>query len=142
MCEGLLFPPGENVPLYCGIANDLKRRIKEHAAQQLTRRCLLLKSLSTLRLTLLALNNFAYADGQQTIDGYFDTLHVCWQTTNSRHEAEDLEARELCAHPYPLNIQKNRHATLASFIRYVKSKRAAYRQQSLIQISETALSEL
>jgi hypothetical protein len=50
-CAKDCIPTGENVPLYCGIANDLKRRIKEHAAQQLTRRCLLLKSLSTLVLT-------------------------------------------------------------------------------------------
>ncbi len=83
------------VCLYHGMANNLAERIKWHAAQNLSPSALKSGYLSTLRLTLLALNNYAYARGTSIINAYFDTLYVCWKKTTTRGEAKKIEQEEI-----------------------------------------------
>jgi hypothetical protein len=112
------------------MANNLAERVKWHAAQKLTLKCLQSGFLSTFRLTLLALNDFDYLGGSSQIDDFFDSLSIGWQAANTRDEAEALERSELqgMCH-YPFNIQGNRRPELVAFVRYLKSARSAYKRR-------------
>jgi GIY-YIG catalytic domain len=116
------------VCLYHGMANSLAERVEWHAAQKLTLRCIESGFLSTFRFTLLALNDFDYLSGSELIDRFIDSLSVSWQPAESRDAAEAMERAEFQGEfHYPLNIQDNRSAELAKYIRYLKSTRSAYR---------------
>ena len=120
------------VCLYHGLAKNLAQRVAWHAAQQLTPSTLKSGYISTLRLTLLALNDFNYANGSKAINEYFDGLSIAWQTTQTREKAEEIEHSELCGpYHYPLNIRGNGRPNLASFVAYLKSARKTYRLQHL-----------
>ena len=120
--------PDGKVCLYHGMANNLAKRIKWHAAQRLTLKCLQSGFLSTFRFTLLALNDFDYLGGSNQIDSYFDTLSVSWQAANARDEAESLERSELQGtYHYPLNIQGNRRPELVALVRHLKAIRSSYK---------------
>lgn len=122
--------PDGKVCLYHGMANNLVERVKWHAAQKLTVKCLQSGYLSTFRFTLLALNEFDYLKGTQEIDGFFDGLSVSWQAASTRAEAEALEQAELRgAHHFPLNIKGNRRAELSTYARHLRSARSAYKRQ-------------
>jgi hypothetical protein len=130
----LRFASDGKVCLYHGMANDLAQRMEWHAAQKLTLSCLQSGFLSTFRFTLLALNDFDYLEGEEQIDGYFDSLSVSRQTATSREEAEAVERAELRGrYHYPLNIQGNRRAELVAFVRYLKSIRSAYKRRYVKQ---------
>ncbi len=116
------------VCLYHGLAKNLAQRIAWHADQKLSPSSLKSGFLSTFRFTLLALNDFPYLNGSGEINGYFDNLFVSWQETESRQEAQALERSELRrGYHYPLNILGNKHPELAPFVRFLQSKRKAYK---------------
>lgn len=120
------------VCLYHGMANNLAERVKWHAAQKLTLKCLESGFLSTFRFTLLALNDFDYLGGSSQIDDFFDSLSIGWRAANSRDEAGALERSELQGtYHYPLNIQGNRRPELVAFVRHLKSTRSAYKRRFL-----------
>jgi hypothetical protein len=126
----LRISPDGKVCLYHGMANNLAERVEWHAAQNLTLKCLQSGFLSTFRFTLLALNDFDYLVGAVQINGFFDSLSVTWQAANSREEAEALERTELQGmYHYPLNIQGNKRAELAEFVRHLKSIRSVYKRR-------------
>jgi GIY-YIG catalytic domain-containing protein len=125
------------VCLYCGIAKSLSSRAAWHAAQKLTPGALRSRFLSTLRFTLLALNDFDYVPNGSEIDDFMDLLSLRWQPTKSRSEAESLESRELRGEfRYPLNIKGNLHVELQEYILELKRKRAAYRARKIAQLFE------
>lgn len=118
------------VCLYHGMANNISERVRWHAAQKLTLKCLQSGFLSTFRFTVLALNDFDYLGGSDQIDDFFDSLSVNWHAASSRDEAEALERTELQGmYHYPLNIQGNKRAELVEFIRHLKATRGAYKRR-------------
>jgi hypothetical protein len=128
----LRLAPDDKVCLYHGMANNLAERVEWHAAQKLTHKCLQSGFLSTFRFTLLALNDFEYSGGSDQIDGFFNSLSVSWQTTDSREAAEALERAELqSSYHFPLNIQGNKSADLVAFVRHLKSARSAYKRRHI-----------
>jgi GIY-YIG catalytic domain-containing protein len=121
-----------NVCLYHGMATNLADRVKWHAAQKLAVSALRSGFLSTLRLTLLALNDFDYLAGENEIDAFMDVLEIEWAPFAAVADAAAAEAQELLVGPnYPLNIQGNRRPELANYTRYLKSVRKAYRAKYL-----------
>lgn len=128
----LRLAPDGKVCLYHGRAKNLAERVEWHAAQKLTLKCLRSGYLSTLRFTLLALNDFDYLAGSSQIDAYFDSLSVCWQAANTVEEAKALEDSELKGrYHYPLNIKGNSRPELVAFVRNLKSTRSAYKRRFL-----------
>lgn len=130
--------PDGKVCLYHGMAKNLAERVKWHAAQKLTLKCMQSGFLSTFRFTLLALNDFDYLDGSSQIDDYFDSLSISWQPANSRGEALALERGELQdTYHYPLNIRGNRRPELVAYVRHLKSMRIAYKRRFVKLIAQT-----
>ena len=130
--------PDGMVCLYHGMANNLTQRIAWHAAQKLTTSSLRSRFLSTLRFTLLALNDFDYFRGTEQINGYFDELVVGWLPCQTREEAEEVEQAELLGnHHYPRNIKGNRKPELAGYIRYLKDVRKSYRNRYVKMMTES-----
>jgi len=116
------------VCLYHGLANNLAQRVKWHAAQKLTLECLKSGFISTLRLTLLALNDFDYSCAEEHINNFFNSLSISWQLTSTREEAEALERRELeSEYHYPLNIQGNRRPEVKQYVKYIRARRKEYK---------------
>jgi len=134
----LRFAPDGKVCLYHGMANNLAERVQWHAAQKLTLTSLQSGFLSTFRFTLLALNDFDYLQGaEQQINKFFDSLSVSWRTTATREEAEAMELAELQGeYRYPLNIQGNHWPELVEFVRYLKSRRHAYKQRFVQAVTQ------
>ena len=126
----LRFAQDGKVCLYHGMAKNLAKRVKWHAAQKLSPRNLESGFLSTFRFSLLALNDFDYLSGSSQIDDFFDSLSIDWKATNTRDEAMALERSELQGkYHYPLNIQGNRRPEVVAFVRYLKSTRSAYKRR-------------
>ena len=116
------------VCLYHGLANNLAQRIAWHSAQGLTASSLRSGFLSTLRFTLLALNDFHYPSAARLIDAYFDGLSLSWQATNTKADAGKVEHDELAGvYHYPLNIQGNKRPELSAFHQRLMSARRAYK---------------
>lgn len=121
-----------NVCLYHGISKCLRQRVAWHAEQKLTRSALRTGFLSTFRLSLLALTGFDFETGGIEIDHFMDGLAISWQVTATRGEGRAVETAELGGgFHYPLNLQGNAHAELASFHQYLKSMRKSYRLRYL-----------
>jgi len=121
------------VCLYHGMAKSLSQRIEWHAAQALRIGALSSGFLSTLRFTLLALNDFDYLAGSAEIDRFMDGLDFVWQALPSVEAAKESEHKELAAGAvhYPLNIQGNRHPELVGYVRHLKATRKAYKKRFL-----------
>jgi hypothetical protein len=118
--------------LYHGMATSLVQRIAWHAEQHLTLDTLRSGFLSTLRFTLLALNDFDYRMGRQEIDRFMDSLSLAWLPARSREEAKAMEASELQGEfHYPLNIQHNSSGELTKYLHFLKNTRKAYKERYL-----------
>ena len=125
--------------LYCGITKNLRGRVRWHAEQKLTRSALRSGYLSTLRLTLLALNEFDYHPDRGEIDRFLDKLSLSWEEA-PLSRAEKIEQSELGGKcPFPLNIRANKFAELKEYIGRLKSIRRKYREHHLSLLSRAPL---
>ena len=118
------------IGLYFGIASSLSQRLEWHAAQRLSMSAMKSGFLSTYRLSLLALTNIDYLDGEGEINDFMDHLKISWIVTTSKTEAERIESAELTGqYHYPINIQGNKKPELANFIQHLKELRRNYRRR-------------
>jgi hypothetical protein len=126
--------------LYCGITKNLRGRVRWHAQQKLTPSALRSGYLSTLRLTLLALNEFNYHPDRGEIDRFLDKLSLSWEKA-PLSRAKKIEQSELGGRkcPFPLNIRGNKFPELKEYIGRLKSIRKKYREHNLSLLSRAPL---
>jgi hypothetical protein len=119
------------VCLYHGMAKNLRERIRWHADQDLTVGALRSGWLSTLRFTLLALNDTHFASGPTLINGFMDALWVCWREARDLEEAHSMEDAQFRAHYFPLNLKGNARRVLVDYRRFVRQRRRDYKRRHL-----------
>ena len=133
----LLRSHGNSFCLYHGMASILRERIsgrEGHATQRLTLACLNNRTLSSFRLTLLALTRVEYSDaGAEKLNQFMDACSIVWTPASSPDEAHAMETSELknSDYHYPLNDAHHKRPVLKTCRASLRAPRAAYRRQYL-----------
>ena len=102
--------------------------------QRLTLACLNNRTLSSFRLTLLALTRVEYSDaGAEKLNQFMDACSIVWTPASSPDEAHAMETSELknSDYHYPLNDAHHKRPVLKTCRASLRAPRAAYRRQYL-----------